>query len=129
MSHPLRDEIVWSKDVHCGPPCPLARRDERVWLFASAGIKGERFETSVWHEPVIPTWSHKHHKNQKPLKLMTRLLAWLPGKSLCDPFMGSGTTLVAAKELGLRAVGIDINERYCEIAAKRLAQDMLPGVA
>ena len=129
MPHPMRDEIVWSKDMHCGPPQPTARRDERIWLFAEKPFKPTRFETSVWDEPVIPTWSHKHHKNEKPKRLMTRLLAWLPGDNLCDPFMGSGTTLVAAKELGLKATGIEINERYCEIAVKRLSQEMLPGVA
>lgn len=128
MPHPLRCEIVWAKDMHCGPPCPTAMRDERIWVFSAAGLKPRRFETSVWDEPVIPTWSKKLHKNEKPLRLMSRLVSWLaaPGQTIADPFMGSGTTLLAAKELGVRAIGCDISEAHCETAAKRLSQETLP---
>lgn len=66
------------------------------------------------------------HPTQKPLRV-TRWsiveMAVVSGTVL-DPFMGSGTTLRAAKDLGLRAIGIEISEAYCEIAAKRLAQNV-----
>lgn len=68
------------------------------------------------------------HPNEKPLSLLARLvrLGSKDGETLLDPFMGSGTTLRAAKDLGRKAIGIEIEERYCEIAAKRLAQEVLP---
>jgi site-specific DNA-methyltransferase (adenine-specific) len=66
------------------------------------------------------------HPTQKPIKLVRRLLADHKfATSVVDPFMGSGTTLRAAKDLGVRAVGIEINERFAEIAARRLAQEVL----
>lgn len=66
------------------------------------------------------------HPTQKPEELMRWCIQQAdPSNSILDPFMGSGTTLRAAKDLGRKAIGIEIEERYCEIAAKRLAQGVL----
>jgi site-specific DNA-methyltransferase (adenine-specific) len=66
------------------------------------------------------------HATVKPVSIIQRLIEAGGLGLVLDPFMGSGTTLRAAKNLGRRAIGIEIEERYCEIAANRLAQQALP---
>ncbi|MDD1779024.1 MAG: site-specific DNA-methyltransferase [Candidatus Helarchaeota archaeon] len=86
----------------------------------------------IWYTSVIeasrPQSNFKEgrqHPTQKPIKLFKVLAKRTPGEIILDPFMGSGTTLVAAKQLGRKAIGIEIEEKYCEIAVKRLAQGVL----
>jgi len=62
------------------------------------------------------------HPCPKPLAWAKWLIAKSTAQTVLDPFMGSGTTLRAAKDLGRKAIGIEIEERYCEIAAKRMSQ-------
>lgn len=68
------------------------------------------------------------HPSPKPLEFMEKIVSRLAPKPclILDPFMGSGTTLKAAKDRGHKAIGIDVNEQYCEMAAKRLRQEPLP---
>lgn len=79
-------------------------------------------------------WEHgverleRYHPAQKPEGLMAALVADFtdPGETILDPYMGSGTTLVAAKRLGRKAIGIELNPKYCDIAINRLRQGALP---
>ena len=76
---------------------------------------------------VHPAQQHNLHPNEKPLPVVGKMIrvGSLKGEVIIDPFMGSGTTLLSAKLNGRRAVGIEISERYCEIAAQRLRQKVL----
>ena len=68
------------------------------------------------------------HPCVKPLGIWKKIMVAcsLAGQTILDPFMGSGTTLRAAKDLGRKCIGIEIEEKYCEIAVRRLQQEVLP---
>jgi len=70
--------------------------------------------------------NNRLHPNEKPLDLVLQFIASTtsPGGLVLDPFMGSGTTLRAAKDLGRRAIGIELEERHCETAASKLSQEV-----
>lgn len=65
------------------------------------------------------------HPTQKPILLMQWCIGMIADGVIADPYAGSGSVLLAAKQLGRRAIGIEIEERYCEIAAKRLSQEVM----
>lgn len=114
--------------AHTGPAWARQTPDE---------FKGAKDKHGNWIELTTNVWRMQpqargpetgDHPAPFPVLLpdrCIRLSTW-PGEVVLDPFMGSGSTLVAARNLGRKAIGFDVDERYCEIAAKRLGQGVLP---
>lgn len=122
---PIESLLVWDKDwIGPGGTRGLRPSYELVALFC-----GETFSIDDRGIPDIKKekWAgqKQFHPAEKPVPLLAFLLDCSKSGTILDPFMGSGTTLVAAKLEGRRAVGIEIDERYCEIAANRLRQGVL----
>jgi DNA modification methylase len=117
---PSRGWLVWDKETGSNRYADA----ELVWTDLDMAVRLVRFQ---WKGMLQAQKEPRFHPTQKPMPVMTWALGFLPddAKTVVDPYMGSGTTLKAAKGLGLRAIGIDREERYCEIAARRCAQDVL----
>lgn len=105
---------------------PWKPSDQEIYVLGK-GFTGRRDSNVLTVAPVQSMGRNgRVHPHQKPGELMRRLIEKCPHGVIVDPFMGSGSTLRAAKDIGRRAIGIEIEERYCEIAARRMAQEVLP---
>ncbi len=112
--------IVWDKLN----TMPTFGDCELIWTNVNRNsVKKKVYE----YNGLIGREPQRGHPTQKPVKLLTSIVSDYSevGQALLDPFMGSGTTLRAAKDLGREAIGIEIEEKYCEIAVKRLQQEVL----
>ena len=114
---PMRCWLVWDKKV---PDTFTTGQAELAWTNLDRPTRVFRMAQCEQANE-----GPKYHPTQKPLALILWCMKWVGDGLVLDPFMGSGTTLRAAKDLGRRAIGIEIEERYCEIAVKRLAQEVL----
>lgn len=118
-----RNMLIWDK-MQMGMGLPFRNQHELIYYGkrTPATINtGKRGNVLQYRR----TGNHQH-PTEKPVDLLTALVDEVGGDLVCDPFMGSGPTLRAAKDLGVKCVGIEIEEKYCEAAAKRLAQEVLP---
>lgn len=125
---PLRQILTWDRGSAIAPNLRhFAIVAEWVFLFAkpefalcdhAASGRGDIWRLGLDNERL-------GHPAPFPESLPMRAIASVGARSLLDPFSGSGTSLAAAKRAGIKSVGIEMSERYCEIAAKRLAQDVL----
>jgi len=124
-----KDSIIWGGNYFTLP----VSRGWLVWTKPERNFTLSEAELA-WtsRDSVIRVWDGNRsdagriHPTQKTLGVMVWSLSQFPqAKTILDPFMGSGTTVLAAKELGRKAIGIEIEEKYCEIAAKRLSQEVL----
>jgi site-specific DNA-methyltransferase (adenine-specific) len=117
----VRAVLTWDKGtVGMGAlDLPWFPCTEEIYVLGR-GWQGSRTSAVMRH-----VGRNRDHPTEKPVALMLQLVAKCPPGTVADPFAGSGSTLVAAKQLGRRAIGVEIEERYCEIAARRLSQGVL----
>jgi site-specific DNA-methyltransferase (adenine-specific) len=127
----FKQMVVWDKGP-MGMGWHYRRSYETVLVGTKPGAKCAWFDETGRVENIIRDIpkiipSADEHPTPKPVELMCRFIRWhtLPGMLVLDPFCGAGTTLEAAKRMHVRSIGVEIEERYCEAAAKRLEQGIL----
>ena len=131
-----RQRLIWWKEGNPGMgdlsiPFGPAHEDIHLighgWDREATGLKriGSVITTTGVRGGAAGEENQTGHPTPKPVPLMERLIERCPPGVIVDPFAGSGSTLRAAKNLGRKCIGFEIEEKYCEITAKRLAQEVL----
>jgi site-specific DNA-methyltransferase (adenine-specific) len=119
--------LIWHKQGQAPGPTkgPFMSQDEEIYIIGKGFIS-----TSPPMRSVIATKENRSlevarvgHPTPKPVGLMEILIKRCPLGVLADPFAGSGATLIAARNLGRKSIGVEMEERYCELIANRLSQE------
>lgn len=125
----VRHRLIWDKQgMAPGPACmPFMTMDEEIYVLGEGYRPSAPPQRSVisTHEARSRAVQEIGHPTPKPIGLMELLISRCPDGAIADPFAGSGGTLIAARNLGRTAVGIEVNEKYAEIAASRLSEQVL----
>jgi hypothetical protein len=132
VSRPTRvnNRLIWHKaaNIPGHRTQPWFAADEEIYQLGTGFVGKPEQNVIVTHDRrdgAHGEVAKLGHPTPKPLMLMERLVLKCPPGVVADPFAGSGSTLVAARNLGRRAIGVELEERYCEVIARRLAQDCL----
>jgi len=125
-SLPLRQIITWDRGTGLNfSESFFLPKSEWIVVWAKPAWRISRKAGEVGDVWRIPPEMASEHPAPFPLALPLTAIGATTAATVLDPFMGSGTTLRAAKDLGRKAIGIEISERYCEIAARRMGQEVL----
>lgn len=119
--------LVWDKGEAVGmgdTTFPWRPSYELIYV-SGGGWAGSRTTAILRHPLHFKAAAEAGHPTPKPVGLMTELVHKAPPGVIADPFAGSGSTLVAARNLGRKAIGVELDERYCEVIARRLSQGVL----
>ena len=120
--------LIWHKKGQAPGPAnaPFMIQDEEIYILGNGFISTSPPMRSVitTHEARSIEVAKIGHPTPKPISLMEMLINRCPLGVIADPFAGSGATLVAARNLGRKVIGVEIDEKYCELIAKRLSQQV-----
>ena len=129
MPRPLATQhrLIWHKQGQAPGPtnAPFMTQDEEIYILGKGFVS-----TSPPMRSVIVTTENRStevsrigHPTPKPIGLMETLIMRCPDGVIADPFAGSGATLLAARNLGRKVIGVELEEKYCELIANRLSQE------
>lgn len=124
----IKQEVVWHRGSPNMDKCRFYPFTERIYCLAkdeNATIFNSRNLTDDWH--ISPVGTSGSHARAFPEELVSNIIGSVPNASegVFDPFCGSGTVLRVCKDMNIRAVGIEKEEKYCKVAVSRMAQEVL----